>query len=189
MIHIHIFICWPCSFYGIAYINAVFRIQICRIRTVCFWASRIRIRIRNLFVRIRILPSANKKIKKNLDFYVFVTSSWHVIFEECCQCTGTVLSKKKVTDKTSRIRVRIRIRIRIRAKMSRIPNTALMIGVVAGVQEIHSGVVASTFPITMEELIEFRRDYVGTPEDAIREIIYRYVRAGPRAPIHGGGRF
>jgi hypothetical protein len=64
-----------------------------------------------------------------------------------------------------------------------------MIGVVAGVQEIHSGVVASTFPITMEELIEFRRDYVGTPEDAIREIIYRYVRAGPRAPIHGGGRF
>jgi hypothetical protein len=59
--------------------------------------------------------------------------------------------------------------------MSLIPNTALMIGVIAGVQEIHSGVVASTFPITMEELIEFRRDYVGTPEDAIREIIYRYV--------------
>jgi hypothetical protein len=55
------------------------------------------------------------------------------------------------------------------------PITALMIGVVAGVQEIHSGVVASTFPITMEELIEFRRDYVGTPEDAIREIIYRCV--------------
>ncbi len=65
----------------------------------------------------------------------------------------------------------------------------LMIGVIAGVQEIHSGVVASTFPITMEELIEFRRDYVGTPEDAIREIIYRYVGAGPRAWSHEGDGF
>ncbi len=47
---------------------------------VFFWASRIRIRIRNLFVqirlrlRIRILPSTSKKMKKNLDFYCFVTS-------------------------------------------------------------------------------------------------------------------
>jgi hypothetical protein len=39
----------------------------------------------------------------------------------------------------------------------------------------------------MEELIEFRRDYVGTPEDAIREIIYRYVGAGPSAWNHEVG--
>lgn len=39
-------------------------------------------------------------------------------------------------------------------------------------QEIQTGVV-SQFPITMDELLEFRRDYAGTPDDAIREIIYR----------------
>jgi hypothetical protein len=39
-------------------------------------------------------------------------------------------------------------------------------------QEIYAGVVTH-FPITMEELLEFRRDYVGTPEDAVREILYR----------------
>ncbi len=38
--------------------------------SVCFWASWIRIRIRNLFVRIRILPSTSKKIN-NLDFLLF----------------------------------------------------------------------------------------------------------------------
>jgi hypothetical protein len=33
----------------------------------------IRIRIRNLFVRIRILSSTGKKMKENLDFCCFVT--------------------------------------------------------------------------------------------------------------------
>ena len=37
--------------------------------TICFWASWIRIRISNLYVRIRILPPTSKKFKKNLDFY------------------------------------------------------------------------------------------------------------------------
>ncbi len=50
--------------------------------SVYFWASWIR--IRNLFVRIRIriLPSSKQKMKKNLDFYCFVTSYWLLIFEE-----------------------------------------------------------------------------------------------------------
>ncbi len=39
-----------------------------RIRSVCFWAHW-------------ILPSTSKKIKKNLDFYCFVTSVWLIIFE------------------------------------------------------------------------------------------------------------
>ncbi len=39
--------------------------------SVCFWASWIRIRIRNLFVQIRILPSKSEKMKKNLDFCDF----------------------------------------------------------------------------------------------------------------------
>jgi hypothetical protein len=47
--------------------------------SICFWSSLICTRIRYLFVRIRIrlqiLPSTSKKIKKNLDFYYFVTSS------------------------------------------------------------------------------------------------------------------
>jgi hypothetical protein len=44
----------------------VFRI----LGSVCFWASRIR--IRNLFVRIRILPSTSKKWKKkDFNFYCF----------------------------------------------------------------------------------------------------------------------
>ncbi len=34
----------------------------------------------------RILSSTNKKIKKNLDFYCFVTSLWLFIFEEWCKC-------------------------------------------------------------------------------------------------------
>ncbi len=38
-----------------------------------FWASWIRIGIRNLFVRIRILQSTCKKIEKSLDLYCFVT--------------------------------------------------------------------------------------------------------------------
>ncbi len=53
---------------------------------------RIRVRfrsIRNLFGRIRIwiLPSTNKKMTKNLDFYCFMTSLWQFILEEWCKCT------------------------------------------------------------------------------------------------------
>jgi hypothetical protein len=46
--------------------------------SVCVLVSWIRIRIRNLFVqiRIRILPSTRKKMKKNLDFYCFVTQCY-----------------------------------------------------------------------------------------------------------------
>ena len=43
-------------------------------------------------------------------------------------------------------------------------------------QEIYTG-LAAHFPTTVEELLEFRRDYAGTPEDAIREIHYRYIKA------------
>jgi hypothetical protein len=52
-----------------------------------FWASWIR--IRNLFepIRIQILPSTSKKIKKNLNFFCFVTSLWLFIFEKWCKCT------------------------------------------------------------------------------------------------------
>jgi hypothetical protein len=44
-----------------------------------FWASRI---------RIRILPSSSKNLRKNLDFYCFVISLWLFIFEEWCKYTG-----------------------------------------------------------------------------------------------------
>ncbi len=44
--------------------------------SVRFWASRIRIRIRQSQVRIRILPSSIINSKKVLDFYCFVTSFW-----------------------------------------------------------------------------------------------------------------
>ncbi len=45
-----------------------------RIRIYVFWASWICIRIHNLFIliRIRILPSTSKKMKKSLDFYCFL---------------------------------------------------------------------------------------------------------------------
>ncbi len=53
--------------------SPMFRIRI--LRFVCFLAFWISIRIRKLFVWIRILPSTGKKkMKKNLDFYCFVTS-------------------------------------------------------------------------------------------------------------------
>ncbi len=56
------------------------------IGSVCFWASWIRIRIRKLFVRIRILPAINKIMKKSLDFYFFWDFFWLFIFEEWCKC-------------------------------------------------------------------------------------------------------
>jgi len=39
-------------------------------------------------------------------------------------------------------------------------------------QEIYAGVVPQ-FPLSLEELMEFRRDHIGTPEDAVRELLYR----------------
>jgi len=39
-------------------------------------------------------------------------------------------------------------------------------------QEIYSGVILQ-FPLSLEELFEFRRDHIGTPETAIRELVYR----------------
>ncbi len=34
-----------------------------------------------------ILPPTSKNNKKNLDFYCFLTSFWHFIFEDWCKCT------------------------------------------------------------------------------------------------------
>ncbi len=42
--------------------------------STCFWASRIRIHLSKVWIRIRILLSASKNSKKNLDSYCFVTS-------------------------------------------------------------------------------------------------------------------
>jgi len=39
-------------------------------------------------------------------------------------------------------------------------------------QMIHIG-VASQFALGLDELMEFRRDHIGSPEDAIRELLYR----------------
>jgi len=47
---------------------------------------RIRILGFRIFVRIRILPSTSKTMKKNLDFYRVVTYLWLFIFEEWCKC-------------------------------------------------------------------------------------------------------
>ncbi len=65
---------------------------------VCFWASQIRIRIRQSQVRIRlwILLSSSKNIKKNLDFYCFVTSFW--LFYQCSgSASGSVPKCHKST--------------------------------------------------------------------------------------------
>ncbi len=48
-----------------------------------FFLYVIRNRIR---LGIRILPSLNKNIKKNLYFYCFVTSLWLFVFNEWCKC-------------------------------------------------------------------------------------------------------
>ncbi len=56
-------------------LSPVFRIRVwIRIRRIHIILGLLR--IRNLFVRIRIriLPSTSKKMKQNLDFYCFVTS-------------------------------------------------------------------------------------------------------------------
>ncbi len=50
--------------------------------SVCFWASRICIRIRESEIRIRILLYSAKVVRKNLDSYCFVTSLCLFIFEK-----------------------------------------------------------------------------------------------------------
>jgi hypothetical protein len=101
--------------------------------SICFWASRIRIhssvvwiRIR-LWPRIRILLSASKNSKKNLDTYCFVTSFGLFIFENDVNVPSKSNKQKnilqnlffvgilKVSDENSRIR--------IHTKMSWIRNT------------------------------------------------------------------
>jgi hypothetical protein len=73
----------------------------------------------------RILLSLSKNSKKTLDFYSFVTSFWHFIFENLCKITvptKSIMQKNffsnsffvgilKVNDENRRIRIRIRIRI------------------------------------------------------------------------------
>ncbi len=58
------------------YINSYSINPCCGSGSVCFWASRTRIRIRLSQVRIRLrtLPSSSKNSEKKLDFYCFVTS-------------------------------------------------------------------------------------------------------------------
>jgi hypothetical protein len=79
--------------------------------SVCFWASRI-------CIRIRILPSSSKNSKKNLDFFCFVTSLW--LFNSVPQdpyvfgsASGSVSQRYPGTDP----------KIWIRTKLSRIPKT------------------------------------------------------------------
>ncbi len=53
-----------------------------------FWAFWIRIRVLNLFVRIRgSFHQQAKKTKKPIDLYCLVTYLWLFIFEEWCKCT------------------------------------------------------------------------------------------------------
>jgi hypothetical protein len=47
--------------------------QCCGSGSTCFWASRIRIHLSEVWIRIRILLSTCKNSKKNLDSYYFVT--------------------------------------------------------------------------------------------------------------------
>ncbi len=47
--------------------------QCCGSGPTCFWASRIRIHLSKVWIRIRILLSSCKNSKKNLDSYYFVT--------------------------------------------------------------------------------------------------------------------
>ncbi len=56
------------------------------VRSLCFWASRIRIHYSEIRIRIRlrIFISSSKNSKKNIDSYCFVTSAWLFIFEKLC---------------------------------------------------------------------------------------------------------
>ncbi len=56
----------------------------CRMSSFCEW-GKLTTQISTLnSVSVQILPRTNKKIKKNLDLYCFVTSLWLFIFEEWC---------------------------------------------------------------------------------------------------------
>jgi hypothetical protein len=57
-------------------LQAVLRIRIRRICTLCFWASWIWIRKPEVRIWIRILLSSSKNSKKNIDSYCYVTSLW-----------------------------------------------------------------------------------------------------------------
>ncbi len=88
------------------------------VRSVCFWASWIRIRIRNSLVRIWIRPSWSKKLRTTLIstvlwlLYDFLSLKNHVNVPS--KGMSIKLGEKKlffvgilkVTDKTSRIRIR-----------------------------------------------------------------------------------
>jgi hypothetical protein len=87
--------------------------------SVYFWASCFGILIRNLFVRIRTLPSINKKIKNNLVLYDFLPLKNHVNVPSKRNEHKILREKKvffvgflKITDENSRVRSRILIQIR-----------------------------------------------------------------------------
>ncbi len=66
---------------------ALLRIRILiRIHIQASWI-RIRIHQSDVWIRIRILLSLSKYSMKNPNFYCFVTSFWHFIFEKWCKST------------------------------------------------------------------------------------------------------
>jgi hypothetical protein len=81
--------------------------------SVCFWASRIRIRIRQSGSGSGSFHHQARILRKNLDFYCFVTSIWLFIF-----------IKNDVNVPMFRIRVPIRIR---RIRMHGPPGSATLI--------------------------------------------------------------
>ncbi len=68
--------------------------------SICFWASRVRIRICwsvvriRVRIRLRILLSSSKHSKQNLDSYCFVTSFWLLTFEKWCLYLLKEISRK-----------------------------------------------------------------------------------------------
>ncbi len=115
--------------------------------STCFWASRIRIHLSEIWIRIRIPLSSCKNSKKNLDSYYCATLFDFLSLENYVNVPlNSNMQKKmfkqklffigilKVNDEKSRIRIQDpdplvrdmdpRIRIRIHSKMSWIRNTA-----------------------------------------------------------------
>ncbi len=74
--------------------------QCCGSGSTCFWASRNRIHLSEVWIRIRILLSSCKNSKKTLIptiLWLFLTFS----FEKWCKCTFKKYKQKKLCEKTS----------------------------------------------------------------------------------------
>ena len=91
--------------------------------STCFWASRIRIHLSEVWIRIRILLSSCKNSKKKLDSYYFVTlfaflSFYHVNVpsnsnkqKKCLNKNSSLLASWRSMTKNAGSGSRIRIRI------------------------------------------------------------------------------